>query len=194
VRIRRLTLALGLALSLLTFVALAANASAANPITIQVKTQNNSGQAGTATLTDMGNGTTRVVVDLANSPAGPQPIHIHEGTCANLTPQVKFPLTNMVNGKSETMVNVPLATILASPHSINVHKSPQEAAVYVSCGEVVAQTAATTTPAATTPGATPRTGGGGMASGSSPLAWGALAALLTTVVAGATYTLRRRAI
>lgn len=188
-RIRRLTLALGLALSLLTSVALAASASSNDTVTIQIKTQNNSGQAGTATLTDMGNGTTRVVVDLANSPAGPQPIHIHEGTCANLTPQVKFPLTNMVNGKSETMVNVPLATILASPHAVNTHKSPQEAAVYVACGEVVAQT-----PAATAPAATPRTGGGGMAPGTSPLVWGAAAALLTTVIAGAAYTLRRRAI
>jgi hypothetical protein len=187
VRFRRLTLALGLALSLLTFVALAASAGAANPITIQLKPQNNSGQGGPATLTDLGNGTTRVVVDLTGSPAGPQPIHIHEGTCANLTPQVKFPLTNMVNGKSETVVNVPLATILATPHSINVHKSPQEAAVYFSCGEIVAQTAASTTPAAT-----PRTGGGGMAPDTSPLVWGAAAALLTTVVAGAAYTLRRR--
>ena len=178
---RRLSVVLALALSFLTFVALSGVAAAADPVTIQMKVQNNSGQAGTATLTDMGNGTTKVVVETAGAPAGPQPIHIHEGTCAALNPSVKYALTNMVNGKSETTVNVALSAILASPHSVNVHKSQQEAAVYVSCGEIVA----------TMPTSTPRTGGGGMAAGSSPLVWGALAALLTVTVAGATYALRR---
>lgn len=181
-KVRRLTVVLAIALSFLTFVALAGTAAAADPVTIQMKVQNNSGQSGTATLTDLGNGTTKVVVETTGAPAGPQPIHIHEGTCTALNPQVKFPLTSMANGKSETTVNVALSALVASPHSINVHKSPQEAAVYVSCGEVVAQ-----------PTATPRTGGGGMAPTASPLVGGALAALLTVVVAGAAYSLRRRA-
>jgi hypothetical protein len=169
----------------MTFVALAGSAGAAvDPVTIQLKTQNNSGQSGTATLTDMGNNTTKVVVDLANSPAGPQPLHIHEGTCTNLTAQPKYPLTSLMNGKSETTVQVALSDLLASPFAVNAHKSTTEAAVYVACGEIVAAA----------PTATPRTGGGGMASNSSPLAWGAMAALLTITVAGATYALRRRAI
>ena len=179
---RRLTIILALALSLLALPALAGAVAAVDPVTVQLKVQNNSGQAGTATLTDLGNNTTRVVVESTGAPAGPQPIHIHEGTCANLTPQPKFPLTNMVNGRSETTVNAALTTILAAPHSINIHKSQQEAAVYVSCGEIVAQ-----------PAATPRTGGGALASGASPFAAGALAALLTIVVAATGYALRRRA-
>lgn len=181
-KMRRLTVVLALALSFLTFVALAGSAAAADPITIQLKVQNNSGQAGTAVLTDLGNGTTKVVVDTPGGPAGPQPIHIHEGTCASLNPSPKFALTNMVNGKSETTVNVALTAILAAPHAINIHKSQQEAAVYVSCGEIVAP-----------PMATPRTGGGGMADSGNQLAYGALAALLTVTVAGAAYALRRRA-
>jgi hypothetical protein len=183
VKLRRVTALLALVVGLMTFLALASGAAAADPITIQIRVQNNSGQSGTATLTDMGNGTTKVVVDTTNPTAAAQPIHIHEGTCANLNPQVKYPLTTTANGKSETTVNVPLATLLASPHAVNVHKSAQEAAVYVSCGEIVAQQ----------PTATPRTGGGGMANNSRPLAWGAVAALLTVTIAGATYVLRRRA-
>ena len=190
---RRFTVILALALSFLTFVALAGTAAAVDPVTIQMKVQNNSGQSGTATLTDLGNGTTRVVVETTGAPAGPQPIHIHEGTCAALNPSVKYALTNMVNGRSETTVNAPLSTLLASPHSVNVHKSAQEAAVYVSCGEIVASAAAGGTGGTTQPAATPRTGGGGMAENSSPMVWGALAALLTVTVAGAAYTLRRRA-
>jgi Cu/Zn superoxide dismutase len=182
VKVRRLTAVLALALSFLTFVALAGTAAAADPLTITLKTQNNSGQSGTAVLTDMGNGTTKIVVDTTNPTAAAQPIHIHEGTCANLTPQVKYPLTTTANGKSETTVNVALSALLATPHAVNIHKSPQEAAVYVACGEIVA-----------TPGATPRTGGGGTANSTSPPVWGAVAALLTVTVAGAAYTLRRRA-
>lgn len=181
-KLRRLTLALGMILSLVAFVALAGGAAAADPLTIQLKTQNNSGQSGTATLTDLGNNQTKVVVDLANSPAGPQPLHIHEGTCANLTAQPKYPLTNLANGKSETTVAVSLSALLAAPFAINAHKSTTEAAVYVACGEIVAAA----------PTATPRTGGGGMAQNGSPLALGAMAALLIVTVAGATYALRRR--
>ena len=183
-KLRRVTALLALAIGLMTFLALASGAAAADTVTIQLKVQNNSGQSGTATLTDMGNGTTKVVVDTTTPTAAAQPIHIHEGTCANLNPQPKYPLTTTANGKSETTVNVPLATLLASPYAINIHKSTQEAAVYVSCGEIVAQS----------PTATPRTGGGGMADNSHPLAWGAIAALLTLTVVGTTYTLRRRAI
>lgn len=181
-KVRRLTAVLALALSFLTFVALAGTVAAADPLTITLRTQNNSGQSGTAVLTDMGNGTTKIVVDTTNPTAAAQPIHIHEGTCSNLTPSVKYPLTTTANGKSETTLNVAMSALLASPHAINIHKSPQEAAVYVACGEIVMQ-----------PGATPRTGGGGMADDSSPIVWGAVAALLTVTVAGAAYSLRRRA-
>ncbi len=183
-KVRRLTAVLALALSFLTFVALAGTAAAADPITIQLKAQNNSGQVGTAVLTDMGNNQTKIVVDTSNPTAATQPIHIHEGTCTNLTPSVKIPLTTTNNGKSETTVNASISTLLASPHAINVHKSAQEASVYVSCGEIVM-----------TPTSTPRTGGGGMADlGSNPLAWAAFAALLTVAMFSATRTLRRNEI
>ena len=43
------------------------------PTTIQLNEQNGSGESGTATLTDMGNGQTHVVVTLSNAPAVTQP-------------------------------------------------------------------------------------------------------------------------
>ncbi|MFN8525170.1 MAG: hypothetical protein U0821_18905 [Chloroflexota bacterium] len=122
-------------------------------ITITLSAQNNSGVSGTATLSPAANGTL-VVVNLQNAP-GPHPIHIHAGTCANLNPAVVFPLTTVSNGKSETTVPASLATILGAPHAINVHKSPQEASVYVSCGNIVASAAAPAASPAASPAAAP---------------------------------------
>ena len=173
-----------LILSMVTFIALAGPAAAANPITIQVGPQNNSGINGTATLTEMANGQTQVVVNVTGFQAGvPSPIHIHEGTCATLNPAVKFPLTNLVNGQSTTMVNASLTAILGQPHAINAHKSAQEASVYVACGNITAQA----------PTAAPRTGGGGMAESNAPLAWIAGGTLLAVALAGGLLSLRRRA-
>jgi hypothetical protein len=100
--------------------------------------QNGSGQNGTAQLVDMGDGTTKVIVDITSNTPDPQPIHIHNGTCATLDPKPKYPLTTMVNGHSETVVNVSVSDLLAAPFAINVHKSAAEASVYVSCGNIVA--------------------------------------------------------
>lgn len=179
-RLRRMSMMVALALGLMTFLALALPVGAQNSVMIQLSPQNNSGQSGTAELTDMGNGMTRVVLNLANSPSGPQPVHIHQGTCANLNPQPLYPLMNLVNGRSETMVNARLATILAQPHAINAHKSPQEVSVYVACGNIVAAAATM-----------PRTGAGGLTGLSMPLALTATAGLLTLVVGAATVARRR---
>jgi len=46
--------------------------------------QGGSGQSGTATFTSQGS-TTRVVIELSNPPAVPQPSHIHRGTCESPT-------------------------------------------------------------------------------------------------------------
>jgi len=189
-KIHRLSVATALMLSVIAFVALSGSVGAADPVTIQLGAQNNSNVSGTATLTDLGNGQTRVVVNVTGFTAGtPSPIHIHEGTCAALNPAVKFPLTNLVGGKSETTVSVALSAILAQPHAINAHKSAQEASVYIACGNIVAQGGT----GGQQPGSLPATGGGGMAPGSSPLAPVAIALLLSLAIATTLWTLRRRA-
>lgn len=106
------------------------------PVTVSMGAQNASGQDGVALLTALGADRTRVVLELRNSPAGPQPTHIHEGTCANLNAAPRYPLTNVANGKSETEVDAGLTDLRSSRFAVNVHKSPREASTYVSCGDI----------------------------------------------------------
>jgi len=124
---------------------LPATTEAQQSVTINLTAQNNSGVTGTAVLTPDGSGT-KVVLSLANAP-GPHPAHIHAGSCP--TPgAVVFPLTSVTNGKSETTVGASIADIMKAPHAINVHKSPQEIPVYVSCGNISAPAAVAAAPAA----------------------------------------------
>jgi hypothetical protein len=75
-------------------------ADAAEPITVQLGQQNNSGESGTAVLTDAGP-KTKVVIDIKGAPAGVgQPVHVHKGTCAQLDPAPAYGLTTLANGKS----------------------------------------------------------------------------------------------
>ena len=103
---------------------------------VDLKAMNNSSEDGLATLTDMGGGKTKVVIEVKNGTAGPQPAHIHKGSCANLDPNPAYPLNNVKDNKSSTIVKVALADLQKEKFAINVHKSATEAAVYVSCGNL----------------------------------------------------------
>jgi hypothetical protein len=120
----------------------AASAQAPRALTVTLATQSSSGVAGSATLTDIGGGRTRVEVRVSTGGNPNMPGHFHEGTCANLNPAPKITLTSVQNGTSTTEVNATIASILAAPHAINLHKSPQELPVYTACGNVVAGAAA----------------------------------------------------
>ena len=98
--------------------------------------QNDSGQDGDATLSEVDAGTTRVVIDVGNAPANPQPAHIHRGSCENLDPEPAYGLENVVNGKSTTEVNVAMEDLVGQGFAVNVHKSADEAQVYVACGDI----------------------------------------------------------
>ncbi len=104
-------------------------------MTVNLSEQNGSGQSGTATLTDMGD-STKVVVNISNGTAEPQPAHIHMGSCANLNPKPLYPLKSLVNGTSETTVSTKLSDIANGGMAINIHKSGAEVSVYVSCGDI----------------------------------------------------------
>ncbi len=127
-----------LALAMVALFALAGTSAWAQSgsVTVNLGPQNNSGQAGTAVLQDMGNGSTKVTVNISGGSGVAQPAHIHEGTCAALNPKPKYPLTSLVNGTSETIVNEPLSDLTDGTYAINVHKSATEASVYVSCGNI----------------------------------------------------------
>jgi hypothetical protein len=98
---------------------------------------NDSNENGSVTLTDE-DGKTRVTINVTGAPGGiAQPAHIHAGNCT-ATGAVLYPLTLVVNGHSETMLNSSLQGILSSADdiSINVHKSESDLGTYVACAEI----------------------------------------------------------
>ena len=106
-----------------------------------VSAQNDSGESGAATLTEV-EGQTRVVIDVSDVPAGVlQPAHIHTGSCEELG-GVKYPLANVEKAQmgpaSVTILGTPFEQIMSElPLAINVHKSQEEPGVYVACGDVL---------------------------------------------------------
>jgi len=104
-------------------------------IHIQLQEQSFSGEAGSAALTSEGK-RTKVVIDMASHAANAQPAHIHSGTCAKLDPTPAYPLENVVNGKSTSVVNVSLDALLKKPYAINLHRSTTNLKEYVACGDV----------------------------------------------------------
>ncbi len=111
--------------------------AAGEPIKFNLEAENNSGETGTATLTDLGNGKTMVLVEINGEPDGAaQPMHIHQGQCGPTLGKVVFPLTDLQNGKSTTTVDAALETLTTGGFAINGHKSAQEISVYVFCGNI----------------------------------------------------------
>ena len=110
--------------------------SDAKSVTVKLSQQNKSGESGTAKLTPAGD-KTKVEISLKGAPKGvSQPAHVHEGTCAKLDPKPKYPLQNVMDGKSTTEVSADIKTLTAGNLAINVHKSAEEAKVYVACGDI----------------------------------------------------------
>jgi len=105
-------------------------------INVLLSEQNESGESGTATLTEVG-GKVLVNLDLIGGPAFAQPAHIHNGSCDNLG-GVQNPLTFPEDGTSITTLDLGIDELLTGlPLAINVHKSLEEAATYVACGDIV---------------------------------------------------------
>lgn len=103
---------------------------------VQLIEQNNSGEYGNVTMMES-NGKTVVKVSVKNAPKGvSQPAHIHSGSCIDMG-DVVYPLKNLVNGMSETTLDVKLSDLQTKgPLSINVHQSASQMNKYVSCGNV----------------------------------------------------------
>lgn len=106
-------------------------------LVITMGPQSESGISGNALISEI-DGKLKVALDLMGGPKGiAQPAHIHFGSCAEIG-GVKYPLVFPVDGKSETMLDITMAELQGDqPLAINVHKSKEEAGVYVSCGDIV---------------------------------------------------------
>jgi hypothetical protein len=105
-------------------------------LTIRLETLNGSGVTGTVAFSEVQGGRTRVtvVVDPARYPD--MPAHIHPGTCANLTPQPKYPLENVIDGTSTTEIPATMADLLGSPVAVNLHASVSDLTTYTACAEI----------------------------------------------------------
>jgi hypothetical protein len=170
------------AMALVALLAFTAGIAFAHDTTITLTQENNSGQNGTAVFSDLQNGTTRVTIDISGGSEVPQPAHIHAGQCGpTLNPAPAYPLSNVINGKSETVINVDLHDLTGGTFALNVHKSAAETSVYVACGNVVAMTHDESSPGM------PRTGTG------DTLTLLALAALGAWALTAMGMALRRRA-
>ena len=104
--------------------------------TVELATLNDSGVTGSAVLTDLGDGRTRVEVDV--DPAGhpDMPAHIHPGTCVNLVPQPRYPLQNVIDGVSTTELEVTLEELFAGDLALNLHFSPEDFGTYTACADL----------------------------------------------------------
>lgn len=114
-------------------------ASGSSEVEVTLSEQNSSAESGTATLMDQ-DGKVLVTLEINGTPTGiEQPAHIHVGACPN-PGAVKYPLSSVLNGKSETTLNVTMEQLMKElPLAVNVHKSQQEAKVYIACGDIKAK-------------------------------------------------------
>lgn len=110
----------------------ACQATEAASRTATFTTLNDSGVAGTVTFRGAGS---RTEVSIAVAPGGnpDMPAHIHPGTCDDLTPQPKFPLENVRNGTSVTVVPATVDELFAGNLAVNIHKSNDDLRTYTAC-------------------------------------------------------------
>jgi hypothetical protein len=112
------------------------SATSGDEVMVQLAEVSGSGESGTATLTAMGD-QTRVVLEMRNTTTDSQPAHIHEGSCGpSLNPAPLHGLLNVMQGRSETVVNRPLSELTAGGLAINIHESDAELETYVACGNL----------------------------------------------------------
>ena len=104
-------------------------------VTVDLAESMGSGQTGTATLTAAGEQTT-VSIEIDDPVSDSQPAHIHDGTCDQLNPAPAFGLPNVVDGTSESTVDVSLETLTTGTYAINLHMSDEDLATYTSCGNI----------------------------------------------------------
>jgi hypothetical protein len=111
-------------------------AAPAETRSIPLTALNQSGVSGTVVLTAVDARRTRVEIRV--DPAGhpDMPSHIHPGTCANLVPQPKYPLQNVKDGQSTTVITAAMDDLLRGDLVVNVHNSNEDLKTYTACGEL----------------------------------------------------------
>ena len=110
------------------------------PLAVHFSPQNDSHEAGTAVLT-AANNATRITITINNEPhEAIQPANVHAGNCA-FVEQIRYPLTNVRNGHSTTIVPISLHELTSTPNVIVIQDSPASLHAakdykYVSCAPI----------------------------------------------------------
>jgi hypothetical protein len=104
--------------------------------TLALAAESGSGVTGSITLTDAGAGRTRVAIKVDPKGYPDMPAHIHSGACGALVPQPKFPLANVRDGTSVTVVPASLTELRAGGLAINLHKSVDELKISTACANL----------------------------------------------------------
>ncbi len=105
-------------------------------LTLALMEQNGSGITGEVELSLTSEAQLEVEIELDGSEGGPHPAHIHQGSCADLDPNPAFPLEDVVDGESDTTLDISLADLVADEYAVNVHESAENLDVYVACADV----------------------------------------------------------
>ena len=133
----------------------ASSAMAGEVVPIDLDELIDSGQSGTATLTEMGS-MTLVEVTLSAGALESELVHIHFGQCGNALGDVDITLNPFVggSGNSTTTVDVTLAMIQDGNHAINAHDA-SDPSMWTACGNIPGGAMVMApTPMAMAPGAT----------------------------------------
>lgn len=113
-------------------------------IVIVINEQNNSGEKGGALISKDGE-KTKIIVKIFDAPRDSQPAKINFGSCftpaeligANPPVMLKYDLSDLKNGVSETILDASFATFNSIPLSLVIYKSSEKNEI-VSCGNIVA--------------------------------------------------------
>lgn len=85
----------------------------------------------------------RVEVHITGLQAGTYPWHVHSGTCQTGGPIVGSataypPLTVGADGAAHVEAGIPVETPTSGDYHVNVHRSPEDLATIVACGDLSA--------------------------------------------------------
>ena len=105
-------------------------------VTLRLLETNDSGQSGTATLTEYGT-TTQVVLSLSEGVLKSESAHIHLGRCGESLGDVDYPLASFAGGSGEsiTILDMPVAHLRDGHHAINSHHAA-DATNHTACGNI----------------------------------------------------------
>jgi hypothetical protein len=104
------------------------------PHVIILRSQSSAGIHGTATLTSLGSKTKVTIVLVEDPPGAQHPAHIHAGTCADFNVVPRYPIETVVNGRSVTIVQAPLADLIGHGLVLEIHSSKYHVNVIAACG------------------------------------------------------------